>query len=280
MRITLFSNIVDNHCVPKWVCVIAKLFGFWPYSLCATAKTASKTFVSDIWDLLWSFAVVIIISAGIYGQCSTIYILHSIEFSSVEVIINSVTVAGYGIVSIIGILMAIWKRKTFLEFIEIIRNVDHEFCVIQLNRRKILNKHLFLCQIAADHHFIDERRKAHKLFWWCAILAILIVYGLKVFASFAVSGQILKLDHSSSLPTIISWLSYFLLLNAQLALAILYTYLLVCIWIRFWAINRLAMQRCGVASDEIPQVDRWFKWHDALVDALRVINQCYSFPVG
>lgn len=121
MAMTWFSDTNDDHCVPQWIRTTARIFGFWPHSIGASTKHHCL-----IRGYAWSALVVVMYLGGIYGQCSTVHILQRIEFSCVEVIINSITIACYGFTSIAGVAMAIAKRHTLAHFFNILREVDHE----------------------------------------------------------------------------------------------------------------------------------------------------------
>lgn len=102
-------------------------------------------------------------------------------------------------------------------------------------------------------------------------------------------GYVIHDKEHVELRNVWRWLCYLLLLSAQLALTILYTYLLGFICMQFRALNlgSLTTRRVSLlyspASEidmEVYLIDRWLRLHDALIDAVKIISGCYAFPVS
>lgn len=117
------KNVDVDRCFPKWVIVMAKIFGVWPFS---TTSKSTATFRTRIGACLWSAITFIIYASCIYIQCSTQYLLYYLNMSPIEVIISSVMVIGSTVVLLLNIPLAFWNRQQFWNFIKLIHDVDQE----------------------------------------------------------------------------------------------------------------------------------------------------------
>lgn len=112
----------DFYIIPKWICVLAKIYGYWPYSISMAAKIPPHTLKPRAKDWLWTLLV-----ALIYIMCTLFHghkVVNGDIFDSTRVI--SVTKMSFGCVAIIAVATTIWRHAALANLIEILRLVDNE----------------------------------------------------------------------------------------------------------------------------------------------------------
>lgn len=123
MASSIFS-VSGHHWISKWICRMAQLFGYWPFEIDAMTEYPPKKIISNTWHFIWITIMVLIYVISIYGRWTTMHLYRFMGFSSLEFIIDTLTVAGFGLVSILTATLTLWNRHEMIKFIRIIRKFD------------------------------------------------------------------------------------------------------------------------------------------------------------
>lgn len=111
---------------------------------------------------------------------------------------------------------------------------------------------------------------------------------MMMFLSYAVMEQMFQVEENSSWSPIINWCTLIVPVEAQIALTLWYSSILHSIYTRFRMINMTLRNYSyfsrhrkdpSEADAEIAIIDRLTKLHDAMTDAVAIVNKCYAFPV-
>lgn len=132
----------------------------------------------------------------------------------------------------------------------------------------------------------DESNPSNYLLWMILSAAICINV-LLIDPCYVMMKQMLILEVNSSWPPIIYLCSLITLLNAQIALTILYASILHSVCKRFRMLNASLEKYSAfvrICKDpkhisQMAMIDRLSKMHDDLTRAVSIINDCYAFPV-
>lgn len=94
-------------------------------------------------------------------------------------------------------------------------------------------------------------------------------------------------EKATAILITLNWNSSLVLSFAHLAFIALYAYLLVYVWIRFRAVNKLlqafhsAGDKCSVVHNcTVNVIDRLAELYDKLIRAVSIINECFSLQVS
>lgn len=120
-------------------------------------------------------------------------------------------------------------------------------------------------------------------------MIVLIVFTINLLVVLAWGTVLLKMINKGTNYTwnMLNWLSFFINLQTQTLLAILFTNILHCIFRRFKVLNtifnnlNLTRRPIGYADEVhiVAVIGRYGTLHDELVDAVSAINKCYALPV-
>lgn len=135
--------------------------------------------------------------------------------------------------------------------------------------------------MSGDQFYIDDKRRSHRYINWSAISIIVLL-------SSAMVIKLMKIIASRSIgivlrSKILLWICHLMLLSSQLTFAILYAYIVLCIWRQYRALNQAAMQCADPAAaaspNEYHRIHRWPYLHDELTDAVCIVDKYYTIPV-
>lgn len=137
-------------------------------------------------------------------------------------------------------------------------------------------------QLEYDQFYIDDKQKIQRYFNRSAIgvtAMLLIAMAIKMYRMVAI-GSICDMP----LCMFVRWISHLVMLSSQLTFGILYAYIGICIWRQYRALNQTAMQCSNptetATPDEYPQIHRWPRLHDDLVDPVALAGKCFTIPVS
>lgn len=119
-------SITENDHIPKWIFRTARIFGYWPFNIDTSSELQSKGIRSNIRNFMWPLIAILIYASCIYVQVTSTALYHLYTFSTLEIILDSLTNVGYALTSILTASMGIWNRNAFAEITQIIRNADRE----------------------------------------------------------------------------------------------------------------------------------------------------------
>lgn len=221
---------------------------------------------------------------SIFGRCSTLHLYKFMGFSSIEFVIDNMTNIGFGLVSILTVLLGMWNRHEAIEFVRIIRRFDQMVWLSVIICIPTFHAYSFqLLKFRLPHN--DQIKTLNKRLWFSSGAAISISVMLIIPCS-ATIERMLKVKKDAFWSVIICWICLIVFILAQMTLAIWYSSILHSICIRFRLLNMLIVDSAPYSRIcenpyklQISMIERWSRMHDDLADALSIINKCYALPV-
>lgn len=114
--------------LPKWIFVIAKIFGYWPFPVAIGTATPSNSIRSNACDILWTLNAIILYIMSTYFYYKTATQLKFDEPSAQGIALTELSLS---FVSIIAVLSALWRRKSIAKLIGIMRVVEREVIFVR-----------------------------------------------------------------------------------------------------------------------------------------------------
>lgn len=112
----------DSYIIPKWICIIAKLYGFWPHPISLGAKIPSHRLKPSAKDWLWS-----LFTGIVYIVCTLIHVDKMFESNVSDSTLAIATAkVSFGLVAIYAVITANWRHDVLAKLIEVFRLVHIE----------------------------------------------------------------------------------------------------------------------------------------------------------
>lgn len=128
--------------IPKWICVVSKVYGFWPYPIHVDVDQNVES-GSMLWtcvNLLWSTMAILIYILCAY--CHYVRVFY--ELSDIYLRVVALIDMSFSCVAVLMVLMTMRRRNAFAKLIEIVRLVDREVGIFLANCI-LINKDFIFC---------------------------------------------------------------------------------------------------------------------------------------
>lgn len=122
--ITNFSQSKKQQSIiPKWILILAKIFGFWPFSLTIVDPTS---FDLNKLNRFWPIFMTIFYIFCVYIQIATQFLLKNINFSAMEIIIHCTIITGNTSALIACIATVVFRRRHIQSIFRTIHFIDQK----------------------------------------------------------------------------------------------------------------------------------------------------------
>lgn len=114
------------HSLTKWVHILAKIFGYWSFSVDNNEKKNANRIVIGVWDLSRAIIMFLLYLFGAYNLVARYDFFKPFNFSRIEIALIQWTMASFDIIAIITICMGLINRKVLWTIISTFNSFDEQ----------------------------------------------------------------------------------------------------------------------------------------------------------